>query len=138
MSDARPGSTVPNALRDKSEYGKQTHIERLNGTGNPADGTGTIGAPGAPPPSGDPDEEPLPYHLLAAAFHDGVFRRAGETVWLLLHQVGAHHAKIEAVIEEVVEEVIDATLDRPRRRAIVLDVDHMVVSTQPAPRGAGP
>ena len=77
----------------------QTHIERLNPGGNPADGTGAApGAdPGAPPKPDDSSKfGPLrTYRLLANAFVGSIFRKAGEIVELYDHQVGAHHEPFE-------------------------------------------
>ena len=98
MSDAKPGPTVPNALRDETDYGRMTHIERINLGSNPADGTGASPgtATGAPPKPADPaDYGPQRlYRQLVGGFHDGMRVAAGTTIALYAHEVGAHHELI--------------------------------------------
>ena len=128
MSDAKPGPTVPNGTRADDEYGRMTHVERINAGSNPADGTGAwpSAAQGAPPKPANPSEYgPLrAYRLLADAFST-VRQKAGEIVMLYPHQVGAHH--------ELVEPETAGEAGAEGRGAIELSLAAATLTAQPSP-----
>ena len=139
MTTDKPGPTVDHPTRFPDD--RDTHIERINAGSNPADGTGASpgAAPGAPPRPDDSDKfGPLqPYRLLATAFMGGVLRKAGETVMLYAHQVGAHHQPLTddgRIVDQPTGRL--AELRRLQRGGDRIALGMGSVTDQPAPAAA--
>lgn len=85
------GTMVKTAVYDPAD--QETHIERINGYGNPA------AIPGVARDASDIDEPPTdapkPHMLTAPSFHDGKYRRAGETVMVHERHIGEHHVPLK-------------------------------------------
>lgn len=141
MSD-NPTAMVPNAMRDETDYGRSTHVERINPGDNPADAHvmsdaapsrselmdqlaqgnvkeavikgGAVHVTFADGRTFEAPEDPVLiqrlnavgvavtrdrgprrlYRVLAESFKGRLYR-AGETIWLYLDEVGAHHRLVE-------------------------------------------
>ncbi|HLX18463.1 MAG TPA: hypothetical protein VKS24_25020 [Bradyrhizobium sp.] len=91
MSDARDTAMVPNPNRDETDYGRASHIERINPGDNPAAAPWAAGT--FPVPPEPPQERGIKrlYRMLMKGTHDGVLHRAGSTVMLYDDEVGPHH-----------------------------------------------
>jgi hypothetical protein len=83
-------------MSDDRRIHGQTHTNRINNwIGSPVYVEGCRRDAGEVDPM--PDEPLLPFRLLSNAFHNGVMRRAGETVEIDPSLRGPHHAEIHGI-----------------------------------------